>query len=65
MLCFGPSAPKSTSFDKLLIVKWKIRDPNEYLIGWSMEGGGVAELVARPPTDPKVCVLNHCGPKYS
>jgi hypothetical protein len=28
-------------------------------------GGDVAELVARPPTDPKVRGLNHRGPKYS
>jgi hypothetical protein len=26
-------------------------------------GGSVAELVARPPTDPKVCGSNHRGPK--
>jgi hypothetical protein len=30
-----------------------------------VKGGGVAELVARPPTDPKVHGLNHRGPKYS
>jgi hypothetical protein len=27
--------------------------------------GGMAELVARPPTDPKVRVSNHRGPEYS
>ncbi len=27
--------------------------------------GSVAELVARPPTDPKVRGSNPCGPKYS
>ncbi len=29
------------------------------------EEGGVAELVARPPMDPKVCDSNHHGPEYS
>jgi hypothetical protein len=28
------------------------------------KGGGVAELVMRPPTDPKVCGSNHRGPEY-
>jgi hypothetical protein len=28
------------------------------------QGGGVAELVARPPTDPKVRGSNQRGPKY-
>jgi hypothetical protein len=27
--------------------------------------GGVAELVARPPMDPKVCGSNPRGPEYS
>jgi hypothetical protein len=26
--------------------------------------GGMAELVVRPPTDPKVCGSNHRGPEY-
>jgi hypothetical protein len=28
------------------------------------KGGGVAELVARPPKDPKVCGSNHRVPEY-
>jgi hypothetical protein len=31
----------------------------------TMKGGGVAELVAHPPKDPKVGGLNHLDPKYS
>jgi hypothetical protein len=29
------------------------------------KGGIVTELVARPPTDPKVCGSNRRGPEYS
>ncbi len=48
----------------ILIQAWHLR-VKTIVDSTSQKGGGVAELVAHLPTDPKVRGLNHRAPEYS
>ncbi len=65
-LCRAPSTVMVNVLVKYLgaVVLNYINTRNQPQKKVGYKGGGVAELLARPPTDPKVRGLNHRSPEY-